>query len=237
MTLRLDWCSYEAAKYACEHWHYSKCIPKSKLAKVGVWENGIFIGAVIFGVGANNNLGKPFGIKQTECCELVRIALREHKSSVTRIVSIALKMVARAFPNLRLVVSFADTEQGHQGTIYVAGGWVFAGQSIPADEYIVNGKRWHGRSLRNSKPSYLTTKQYAKSLDSNAVVLKGSSKLRFLMGLGQKNKSLAELHRKPYPKSQARARSTDSGAPNDQLGGGGADPTRALISEGAENNG
>lgn len=47
---------------------------------------------------------------------------------------------------------------------------------------------------------------------------------------------IAEMGAGMY-RGQARARSTDSGAPNDQLGGGGADPTRALISEGAENNG
>jgi hypothetical protein len=45
--LKLDWCSHEAAKYACEHWHYSKCVPKQKTVKIGVWENSVFIGCVI----------------------------------------------------------------------------------------------------------------------------------------------------------------------------------------------
>ena len=49
--LKLDWCSHEAAKYAVEHWHYSGRIPPSKLAKVGVWEDGQFIGAIVYGVG------------------------------------------------------------------------------------------------------------------------------------------------------------------------------------------
>ena len=39
MSLRLDWCSYAAAKYACENWHYSKCLPASKIVKIGVWED------------------------------------------------------------------------------------------------------------------------------------------------------------------------------------------------------
>ena len=25
--LKLDWCDYKAAKYAVEHWHYSKSLP------------------------------------------------------------------------------------------------------------------------------------------------------------------------------------------------------------------
>ena len=42
-VLKLDWCSHEAATFAVMHWHYSKAMPKSKLAKVGVWEDGKFI--------------------------------------------------------------------------------------------------------------------------------------------------------------------------------------------------
>jgi hypothetical protein len=38
VDLKVDFCSHEAAKYACEHWHYSRCVPASKLIKIGVWE-------------------------------------------------------------------------------------------------------------------------------------------------------------------------------------------------------
>jgi len=37
MSLRLDWCSYEATKFACTNWHYSRSVPAGKLMKVGVW--------------------------------------------------------------------------------------------------------------------------------------------------------------------------------------------------------
>ena len=30
-TLKLDWCSHEAAKYAVEHWHYSKRIAQKQV--------------------------------------------------------------------------------------------------------------------------------------------------------------------------------------------------------------
>ena len=60
VDLKIDWATYKAAKYAVEHWHYSRCMPKSKLSKIGVWENGKFIGAVIFGYGATPEIGKPY---------------------------------------------------------------------------------------------------------------------------------------------------------------------------------
>jgi hypothetical protein len=118
--LRIDWATHEAAKYACEKWHYSGCIPKSKLSKVGVWENGSFIGAVIYGCGATPNLGRPYNLSQNQCIELVRVALKKHQSPVSRIVSIANKWMHKANPRLRLIVSFADTSQGHLGGIYQA---------------------------------------------------------------------------------------------------------------------
>ena len=43
VDLKVDWCSYEAAKYAVMHWHYSKTMPAGKTVKLGVWENGRFI--------------------------------------------------------------------------------------------------------------------------------------------------------------------------------------------------
>ena len=75
MNLHLDWASHESCKYAVEHWHYSRSLPVGKLVKIGVWEDKKFIGCVIFARGANMNIGKPYGLDQTECVELARVAL------------------------------------------------------------------------------------------------------------------------------------------------------------------
>jgi len=120
-------CSHEAAKYAVEKWHYSRTMPKSKLVKFGAWENGEFIGAVIFGMGANNQIGSPYSLTQHQCCELVRVALSRHQSPTSQIVSKTLKELAKAMPGLRLVVSYADTAQSHYGGIYQAMNWIYVG--------------------------------------------------------------------------------------------------------------
>ena len=116
--LRLDWCSHEAAKYAVEKWHYSRTMPKSKLAKIGVWESKAFVGCVIFGVGATRQLVASYGLRPEEGCELVRVAMANHLSPVTRVIAIALRMIRKEFPGLKMVVSFADPDQGHHGGIY-----------------------------------------------------------------------------------------------------------------------
>lgn len=140
MTLRLDWCSHKAAKYAVEHWHYSKQLPVSKKASVGVWENGRFIGAVIFSWGANPNLAGAYRLQMNECIELVRVALTTHHAPVSKIIAIALRLLARKFPSIRLVVSFADRNQGHLGTIYQAGNWIYAGETAPKWDYMYRGR-------------------------------------------------------------------------------------------------
>lgn len=203
--LRLDWCSHAAAVYACEHWHYSRCIPKSKLVKIGVWEGGEFKGAVIFGVGANNALVRRFGLEPQEGCELVRVALRSHDAPVSRILAISLRMLRSFCPGLRLIVSFADPEQGHVGAIYQATGWIYSGTTGSSNEYILHGKRWHGRSFRNGH----------KGMENHPAVqkVKGSSKHRYLMPLDPAIRLRVEGLAKPYPKNPPCVQGAESGAP------------------------
>ena len=111
VNLKIDWASHQAAEYACKNFHYSKCVPVGKLVKVGVWEDDKFIGVVLYGRGANKSLGEPFGLTQTQCVELVRVALTTHKTPVSRIMSIANKFLKKSNPNVRMIVSFADTER------------------------------------------------------------------------------------------------------------------------------
>lgn len=223
--LRLDWCSHEAAKYAVEKWHYSKRMPKSKLAKIGVWENKVFVGVVIFGVGATSDLVKRYGLSDIEGCELVRVALRSHDSEVSRIIAIALKMIRKSFPKLRLIVSFADPDESHHGGIYQAGNWIYAGRSQSSDEYIFQGKRWQGRSFRNR----------FKGMEKHPLVkiVQGSSKHRYLMPLDRDIRDRIASLSRPYPK---RVGSADSGTSGFQPERGGANPTPTL-SESSEHGG
>jgi hypothetical protein len=190
--LKLDWCSHEAAKYAVEKWHYSHSLPSSKILKIGCWENDVFIGAVIFGIGATKDLVKPYGLTPNEGCELCRVALKKHSTPVSRIVSIAMKMLRKQSPGLRLIVSYADTERDHHGGIYQAMNWLYCGLSNSADEYLVHGKRMHGRSMRST---------YGTHLGKDFIIkIEGSRKHRYLYPLDDTmRKQIAPLS-KPYPK-------------------------------------
>lgn len=128
VDLQVDWCEYRAAKFAVENWHYSGCMPAIKNVNLGVWENGDFIGAVVFSRSANSNLGKIFDLDQPDYAELTRVALDEHKSPVSQIVMYAINMLKEKDRGLECLFSYADPVQDHDGTIYQAMNWYYLGR-------------------------------------------------------------------------------------------------------------
>ena len=206
MNLHLDWCSHEAAKYAVENWHYSRTMPAGKLAKIGVWENNSYIGCVLFGYGATPNLCKAYGLRQNQLVELTRVALTKHKHPVSKIVAVAVKMLKRRNPGLRIIVSFADMGEDHYGVIYQAGNWIYSG-AVNLDVWIINGEKIHPRSV---VAKYETqAKSYIATIDPTAKKTWGT-KHRYLMALDDEMRKQIELLRQPYPKRPKQATSNSN---------------------------
>lgn len=197
--LRLDWCGYDAAKYAVMNWHYSKTMPSGKLIKVGVWEHGTFIGCVIYSRGGAPNIAKPYGMNQTEVCELTRVALDDHDKPVTQILSISRKLLTSKCPNLRLIVSYADPEQGHEGTIYQADNWYYERQLDGRDYIRLRGKVCHPRSL-NAKYGTSSIKKLKDGFGSDAVErVPVEGKYKYLYPLDDEIEAKVKSIAKPYP--------------------------------------
>jgi hypothetical protein len=214
--LKIDWATHESAKYAVENWHYSECLPAGKLVKVGAWESGKFIGCVIFGRGSNNNIAKPYGLTQLECCELVRIALTKHVSPVSRIAAVAIRFLKSQSSGLKLIVSYADPEQGHHGGIYQAGNWIYCGRSKAQQDVIYKGEVMHKRT---ADALFGTIKGMQKS----AIFWKH----KYLMPLDAEMRAKILPLAKPYPK---RAVSDTKDTADFQSAKGGSTPTTALQS-------
>jgi hypothetical protein len=225
--LHLDFCSHEAARHAVMRWHYSRTMPTAKLVRIGVWEEEQFSGAIIYGIGANRHLACPFGLQATEVCELVRVALapgRRHPTS--QCVAVSLKLLKRQSPGLRLVVSFADLGQGHIGTLYQAGGWLYLGTSDQS--YIrVRGRVEHPRTLYDrhgrggQSIAWLRT-----NVDPNACRVPMAPKLRYVFPLDKAMRRQLAPQALPYPKSAAEVtRGDTSGAQPEEAG---STPSRPL---------
>lgn len=204
MTLRLDWCSHEAAKYAVLRWHYSHAMPAGKVVRVGVWESGLYVGCVLFARGSNKYLGLPFGLSQTECVELVRVALCRHETPTSRVVAIACRMLKQQSPGLRLILSFADMAQNHIGTLYQAAGWTYSGvgtDDARSRPYLArDGSIQHWRTVAGVLASRRRPSTVAAAQALGFVPLDKKPKHRYLLALDAEMRARIAPLAKPYPR-------------------------------------
>lgn len=217
VDLQVDWCSHEAAKFAVEKWHYSHTMPAGRNVYIGVWEDGRFIGTVLFGMGSGNSTnGTRYGLSSShEMAELTRVALTKHESPVSKIVAVAIRMLKKQSPDLRLLISMADPLQGHIGGIYQAGNWIYTGATKPDVLYFSRGEWVHHRTA--------TSRGSARGLPSRPL----PPKHRYLYPLDDAMRKQIEPLRQPYPKREQAAGAADV-APDDQSGEGGLIPTPPL---------
>lgn len=220
VDLKVDWCSYKAAKYAVENWHYSQSLPAGKGVYIGAWEEDGFIGSIMFSHGGTQNIGKPYGLDQWRCIELTRIALKEHQTPVSRLISVALVMLAKLSPNLRLVVSYSDLTQNHHGGIYQASNWVYVGE-IPLDRYVLLGNEIHPRTVF-SRYGTRSLEWLRLHIDPDVSAMNGKGKYKYLYPLDKAMRRQIEKLSQPYPKR------TPTGGASDPTEAGGSIPTRPL---------
>ncbi len=198
--LVVGWASNEVTRYACERWHYAGVMPTGKLVKCGAWEDGRFVGVVVFSRGASPWLGKRWDLDHTELCELTRVALRDHRSPVTQIVARALRMLRETNPGLRLVVSFADPARDHHGGIYQAGNWIYTGESGRTIEFYVRGRWRHVRGAYHEMRAMGFTYSADKldpELAKRARITRG--KYRYVYPLDRPMRRRALRASEPYP--------------------------------------
>lgn len=197
MKLLVDFCSYNAAKYSCLNFHYSKAIPAGKLVKFGVWEDDKFIGSIIYGRGANNHMLNPYGLTAEQGCELVRIALTDHKTPVTKLVAITIKLLKKHSPGLKLIVSYADSRQNHLGIIYQAGNWLYTGEAKTTPDFFYKGRWTHQRTISSAIKNGSLTHEEMRKLETRD----GGFRHRYLYPLDAGLRKQLELQSKQYPKN------------------------------------
>ena len=196
MSLRVDYCSHKAAKFACENWHYSETIPPIKNVTFGVWEDGDYIGAVVYSRGVNGNIGSFVGLNQETAVELTRVALTDHKAPVSQIVSYTIDMLSEKDDGLKLLVSYADPAQGHHGGIYQAMNWTYIGDTEPGTVLVdSDGNKVHSRTLNMAKSNDYSTKDEYESLERKRV----PGKHKYVYPLTKEIKRKVKDMAKPYP--------------------------------------
>ena len=198
--LRLAFCGFAAALLAVRRWHYSGSMPASRRVCIGCWEDGRFIGAIVFSRGDTPNIARPFGLTtQAQVCELTRVALREHVTPTSRILAIAVRMLRRQSPGLRLIISYADPAHQHVGTLYQAAGWSYLGTTNRECLLRVHGRLSHPRSV-GSRFNHRGVEWLRAHVDPKAERIVLPAKFKYALPLDQDIAAQIRQLRRPYPK-------------------------------------
>ena len=192
--------SYKAVKYACMKFHYAKAIPVNTIGYSVFNNKNEWCGVILYGTGATPNIGKPYGLVQGQILELVRMALNGKQESTSKAMAISLKLIKKNVPLAKMIVSYADIDQNHYGTIYQATNWVYTGDCNQNTRtgFIINGKKVHNKSLHGKGKSQ--NLQGARELDPNATEFISKGKRKYLYPLTKDMKELCKTIKKPYPK-------------------------------------
>lgn len=207
--MRLEIASSKAIKYACMNFHYAKAVPVNTFGYSVFNNENEWCGVVLYGTGANNNLATQYSLKQGNVLELVRMALNGKQESTSKALALSLKLIKKAIPLCKLIISYADIDQNHEGIIYQATNWFFVGismQNTTDSSWVIKGKRYHGRIISDWVKSKgglngLSRKEFLiKFYDKNAQEYITKGKIKYLYPLDKSIIPLCKELAKPYPK-------------------------------------
>ena len=170
--------------------HYAKRLP-TITDSFGLYENNILVGVLTFGVPASPYLCK--GICGEEYSgivrELNRLCLLDNKKNHA---SFFIARGMRLLSKPKIIVSYADTEQGHIGKVYQACNFLYTGATKERTDVDTGGR--HARHIKGLD----YTKRKSRS-----------SKHRYIYFLGSKKeckklRSCLRYSIQPYPKGVSR---------------------------------
>ena len=197
-------------KFACQRFHYAK------KAHCGNYQYSIFnderewCGVIIFADGANLHYGDQFGLIQGELLELVRVALNGKQECTSQCVAAAMRQLHKDAPRIKMLISYADTGQGHLGTIYQATNWFYLGVSkATVPTWIIKGKSIHNRTKSRSYGSK-TLEEIRETIDPNASIIEGTDKHKYVYFYDKKLKKKFLHLAKPYPKRETGSQNADT---------------------------
>ncbi len=183
--------------------HYAKRIPSISYA-YGLFDNNQLVGVVCYGTPASSTLCR--GICGDEwqkyVLELNRLVLLNNKpNEASRLVAASFKLL----PSPRIIVSFADTAQNHQGIVYQATNFIYTGLSAKFRDPRVKGlEHQHHATYGHGLSNQQIIEKYGAE---NVYFVERSRKHRYITFIGNKTEKKAmrcalRYKQMPYPKGE-----------------------------------
>lgn len=180
------------------HYLHRKC-PCS--AAFGLMRRGEIKGVVIYGTPSSSGLRKGVAGQHNagNVIELVRLWVDDSvpKNGESYLIGRTLKLCGK-----EIVVSFADTAQGHTGVVYQATNWTYTGLSAKRTSWTVDGQDKHGHTFADK----YSAKEMREKFGENFRLVERSRKHRyvFINAKGaRKQQLMADMiyQSLPYPKT------------------------------------
>lgn len=148
-----------------ETWHYSHSI-NGCLFSYGfklLDPEGVIVGAAFFGAMAMRNQYKRFSSVESDVIELRRLCCIDFtpRNAESFFIGGMLRWL-RKNTALIMVVSYADEDHGHIGTIYKASNFKYDGFRSGGRVILYNGKTYHDKAIRTKYKGEL--KPFAKRI-------------------------------------------------------------------------
>ena len=187
--------------------HYAKRWPSISYA-YGLFDGGELIGVVCYGTPPSAPLRRGIAgdAYTNDVLELNRLCLLyNRKNEASALVGRSLKML----PSNKIVVSFADSSQGHIGIVYQATNFIYTGLSAKRTDWKVKGKEHlHGQTVADEFRGVKNRAQAMRDKYGDDFYLAPRPrKHRYLYIVGDKRykkAALASIKYKiaPYPKTE-----------------------------------
>jgi hypothetical protein len=175
----------------------------------GAFRNNELIGIVTFGTPASSTLRK--GIAGNEWMESVlelnRLCCLSGKNTASILVGRALRLL----PKPSIIVSYADTAQGHIGYVYQATNFIYTGLSAKRTDWKIKGKEHlHGATIADESRGQIDRAKWMREKYGDDFYLEQRSrKHRYIYLCGNlrerlKMRSSLMYCEQPYPKGETR---------------------------------
>lgn len=189
--------------------HYSGVMPDATQEAFAAYWKEIVVAAVAYGPGGNSKTFNAVieGFDSSNARELIRLWVHPDapKNTASYVVSRSLKMLPE---QVGLVVSFADSGQGHAGYVYQSLNFYYCGMSSEGVRYIdssgveVTARLANVYRMRN--PDKFGDKSLAEIRQALGwTAVKSHAKHRYCIGVGKHKKAVSrqlESKAMPYPK-------------------------------------
>lgn len=181
--------------------HYAKRIPSISFS-FGLFLHEELVGVVTYGTPASSTLRKGIAGEAyiSKVLELNRLCLKNNlKNEASFLVAKSLKLL----PKGKIIVSFADTEQGHTGIVYQASNFKYFGLSAKRTDWKIKGmEHLHGQTIGDLARGKENRAKYLRELYGDRFYLKDRPrKHRYIYITGKKpDYSIIKYKQQPFPR-------------------------------------